>query len=102
MSPTLMGCGIPVQRERIPGVITRRFTAAQRYDQVPEEDNNRYTKNERAYRLQQIHLVPAKIVGIGIDSPWHPQQAKNMHGEERHIHSYQRQPELHLSEPLVH
>src|SRR6266496_4397356 len=101
MSPTLMGRGLPVSDIRVLLVI-EWTTAAQRYDQVPEEDHNRYTKNERAYRLQQIHLIPAKIVGIGIDSPRHPQQAKNMHGEERHIHSYQRQPELHLSEPLVH
>src|SRR5579884_1038005 len=105
--------GIPLQGEGIPGVIASALTAAHTANHIPDEDQNADSDNESANGLQQVHLIPAQVGRIGIDTAAHAEQAEYLHGEEGQVQTDEEEPELyvaqafaqhpacHLGEPVV-
>jgi hypothetical protein len=70
-------------------------------DQVPDEHADAGHDDEHADRRDEVVHLPSQAGVIGVDPPWHPHQPDYVHGEERHVHANEQQPEVPSPEALV-
>src|SRR5436190_61510 len=94
--------GRPFERVAFPRVVARWFAAAQRQEDVPEEQQHARCDGEPADGGQEVEVVPARGRGIVGDPPRHARQAELVHREEGQVEADEHDDELGLADRLVH
>src|SRR5690348_16999648 len=66
----------------VPGIVSRQFTLLQGAQQVDYKTKNACSLNQPSERSNQVESLPPAPRVVGIDSPWHAQQAREVHRVE--------------------
>src|SRR5580692_4029201 len=93
-------CG-PFQRPCVPRVVTGPGSLEIRNDEVGNEQENCEGLNERADCDEQVQGIPTTAGLIRVDSPWHPQNARNVHHVERQVKANKEKPEMPIAQTLA-
>src|SRR5580658_2047660 len=93
--------GRPFQSPGVPWIVARDFATPIRNDEVVSKDQNRYSLDHSSDGDDKIEEVPSTIRLIGIDRPRHSQEPQEVHGVERNVKAYGKEPEMPLAERFV-
>src|SRR5437899_12979291 len=90
----------PFQRPGVPGIIARYFSAKERDNEVPNENERCCGHKESAGGREHVHPSPVRQVRISEHAARHPVETQKMLNNERHVEPEDHQPESPFAEPL--
>src|SRR5271168_4460079 len=77
--------GGPLERPRVPGIISGRFTLPKRPKKIDDEHKNTCGLKECADGDDQVPGFPSAARLVGINPAWHSQEAGDMHEIKREV-----------------
>src|SRR6478609_7544046 len=84
----------PFERPCVPRIAPGDQTPPIRPQQVANEHQHPSRLKEHTYGYNQVPYVPAPARLIGINSPRHPQNSRNMHEIEGEVESEEEEPQV--------
>src|SRR5690606_22621406 len=97
-------CG-PFQRVGTPRVLRRHFAEPHGYKEIPQESNLPQTGNDGRPGDEYVDRHPLfheRELGKGIVPTRHAVDSHEVHGEEHEICAHKREPEMEITQFLIH